>query len=228
MASTFVFVHGGFGSPAELAPAVPFLEAHGHHVINVDLPCERAQSTLDDYADAVVQAMAGTAGPHVIVGHSVGGATIALAASRVRADRLVFVAALVPEPGKSIYETIGPATRAAMEHVTIDHGDGTRSFDFDLLSALAPPEEREAYLNFLRATQRRQGWLAITQPWPGTGIPDIPRNYILCTEDTIIPPAQQRIFAAALGVTPIEIDSVHSVFSAKPRELADILASLAA
>jgi hypothetical protein len=50
------------------------------------------------------------------------------------------------------------------------------------LSALAPPEERDAYLNFLRATQRRQGWLAITQPWPGTGIPDVSRNYILCTE----------------------------------------------
>lgn len=226
MPATFIFVHGGFGSPGELAPAIPFLEARGHRVINVDLPCERAQSTLDDYAQAVLQAMAGTTGPRIIVGHSVGGATIPLAAARVPVDRLVFVAALVPEPGKSIYETIGPATRAAMEHVTIDHGDGTRSFDFDALSTLAPPEEREAYLNFLRATQRRQGWLAITQPWPGASIPDVPRNYILCTEDAVIPPERQRVFAAALGVAPIEIASVHSVFSAKPQELASILASL--
>lgn len=44
----------------------------------------------------------------------------------------------------------------------------------------------------------------------------------------MIPPEQQRIFAAALGVTPIEIASVHSVFNAKPQELASILASLAA
>ena len=209
-------------------PGYSFSRSRGHRVVNVDLPCERAQSTLDDYANAVAQAVTGTTGPRIIVGHSVGGATIPLAAARLSADRLVFVAAIVPEPGKSIYETIGPATRAAMEHVTIDHGDGTRSFDFDALSTLAPPEERDAYLNFLRATQRRQGWLAITQPWPGAGIPDVPRNYILCTEDAVIPPGQQRIFAAALGVTPIEIDSVHSVFSAKPRELASILASLAA
>jgi predicted alpha/beta hydrolase family esterase len=75
--------------------------------------------------------MAGSAGPHILVGHSVGSATIPLAAARAQVDRLVFVAAIVPAPGKSIYETIGPATRAAMEHVTIDNGDGTRSFDFD-------------------------------------------------------------------------------------------------
>lgn len=114
MSATFVFVDGGFGSPDELAPAIPFLEAHGHRVINVDLPCERPQSTLDDYANAVAQAMAGSAGPHILVGHSVGDAT--------------------------------------MEHVTIDNGDSTRSFDFDALSALAPPEKRDAYLNFLRGT----------------------------------------------------------------------------
>lgn len=40
MADTFIFVHGAFGSPAELAPTVPLLEAKGHRVINVDLPCE--------------------------------------------------------------------------------------------------------------------------------------------------------------------------------------------
>ncbi len=190
MASTFVLVHGGFGSPAELAPAIPFLEAHGHRVINVDLPSVRAQSTLVDYANPVVQAMAGAPKPLIIVGHSVGGATIALAAARVQVDRLVFVAALVPEPGKSIHKTIGQATIAALEQVTIDHGDGTRSFDFDALATLAPPEERDAYMSFLRATQRRQGWLAITQPWPGAGIPDVPRSYILCTEDQVIPPGQ--------------------------------------
>lgn len=226
MAATYVFVHGGFGSPAELAPTVPYLESRGHRVVNVDLPCEDPDATLEDYASAVCQALAGTSGPRILVAHSVAGATIPLVAARVAVDHLVFAAAVVPVPGQSIHDAVGPDTRAAIMAVSLDNGDGTRSFDFDLLAALAPPEEREGYLAFLRATQRKQGWRAVLQPWPGTGIPDLPRSYVLCTEDKIIPPERQREFAAMLGVTPIEICSEHSLFSQKPQEFAAILASL--
>jgi pimeloyl-ACP methyl ester carboxylesterase len=227
MTTTFIFVHGGFGSPAELAPAVPYLEARGHSVVNVDLPSERPNATLDDYANAVVQAMAGTSGPRILVAHSAGGATIPLVAAQTSVDRLIFAAAIVPRPGQSIFEAIGPDTQATIMSVSIDNGDGTRSFDFELLASLVPAEQRETYLAFLRATQRKQGVQAIYQPWPGTGIPDISRSYILCTEDQIIHPERQRAFAASLGVIPIEIASEHSVFAAKPRELASILHSLA-
>ena len=226
MPTTFVFVHGAFGSPAELAPAAPYLESKGHRVVNVDLPSERPDSTLDDYASTVVREMEGVTGPRILVAHSAGGATIPLVAARIAVDRLVFAAAVVPVPGQSIYEAVGPATQAAIMSVSMDNGDGTRSIDFDLLASLAPAEQREAYLAFLRATQRKQGMRAVNQPWPGTGIPDVPRSYILCTEDQIIPPELQRAFAVSLGVTPIEIASEHSVFAMKPQELADILDSL--
>ncbi|MCU9847086.1 alpha/beta hydrolase [Defluviimonas sp. WL0024] len=227
MPTSFVLVHGGFGSPAELAPVVPYLEARGHRVVNVDLPCERAEATLEDYAATVARAMEGTGLPRVLVAHSAGGATTPLAASLLPVDQLIFVAAIVPEPGQSISEALGPDVAATILAVTIDNGDGTRSFNLDLLASLVPPEERAAYLEFLSNTQRRQGWLAINQPWPGGAIPTVPRNYILCTEDQIIPPDMQRAFAARLGVRPIEIASVHAAFTFKPRELADLLVSLA-
>lgn len=228
MAVTFIFVHGGFGSPAELAPTVPYLEARGHRVINVDLPSESPDATLGDYANAVIRAMAGTSGRRILVAHSAGGATIPLVAAQTPVERMVFAAGILPEPGESIYEAIGPATQEAIMAVSVDNGDGTRSFDFDLLASLAPPDQREAYLAFLQATQRKQGMTAIHQPWPVTGTPDIPRSYILCTEDTLIHPERQRAFAAALGVTPTEIASDHSVFSLQPEELARILHSLSA
>lgn len=227
MAVTFIFVHGGFGSPAELAPTVPHLEARGHSVINVDLPIENPNATLDDYCDAVIRAVAGTTGRRILVAHSAGGATIPLVASRLPIDRMVFVAAILPEPGKSIYDALAPSTKEAIMAVSVDNGDGTRSFNFDLLATLVPPEQREAYVAFLQATQRKQGMAAIYQPWPSVGMPDIPRSYILCTKDQIIPPERQREFAAALGVTPIEIASEHSVFAMKPEALATILASFA-
>ncbi len=227
MPTTFVFVHGAFGSPAELAPTAPYLESRGHRVVNVDLPSERPDATLDDYAHAVGRALERTSGSRILVAHSAGGATIPLVASRIAVDRLVFAAAVVPVPGQSIAEAVGPDTLAAIMSVSIDNGDGTRSFDFDLLSELAPPDQREAYLAFLRATQRKQGMRAVNEPWPGAGIPEIGRSYVLCTQDQIIPPERQRAFAALLGVTPIEITSEHSVFAMKPQELATILDSLA-
>lgn len=227
MQTTFVLVHGGFGSPAELAPVVPHLQALGHRVVNVDLPCERADATLEDYASAVVRALEGVDSPRVLVAHSAGGATIPLAAARVPVDGMVFVAAVVPEPGQSIGDSLGPDVRAMIESVTIDNGDGTRAFDLDLLASLVPPEDRDAYLAFLKATQRRQGWMAMNQPWPGAAIPEVPHAYVLCTEDQIIPPARQRAYANRLGVCPIEIASAHAAFSILPRELAGILASFA-
>ena len=222
--ATFVLVHGAFGSPAELEPVIPVLEALGHRAIAVDLPCTDAAATLDDYARTVVEAMAGIEGPVVVVGHSAGGATISLVPSRTRVDRLVYVTAFVPEPGRSIIDLAGTEVRETILSVSHDDGNGCRSFDLELLATLAPPGEREAYLAFLRATQRPQGWAALEQPWPGRSLPDVPCTYVLCTEDTILPPAKQREMAARLGVEPIEIASKHAVFTLRPRDLAAVLA----
>jgi pimeloyl-ACP methyl ester carboxylesterase len=222
--TTFILVHGAFGSAAELAPVIPELEALGHCAIAVDLPCTDPVATLDDYARTVVEAMAGIAGPVVVVGHSAGGATISLVPARTRVDRLVYVTAVVPEPGRSIVDIAGADVRETILSVSHDDGNGCRSFDFELLASLAPPEERDAYLSFLRATQRPQSWAALEQPWPGRSLPDVPRTYVLCTEDQIIPPARQREMAARLGVEPMEISSEHAVFAIRPRELAAVLA----
>ena len=157
--------------------------------------------------------------------HSAGGATISLVPGRTRVDRLVYVTAVVPEPGRSIADAAGADVRATMLSVSHDDGNGCRSFDLEILASLAPAEEREATLAFLRATQRPQGWAAVEQAWPGRSLPDAPCTYVLCTEDRVIPPAKQREMAARLGVTPIEIASDHAVFAFQPRVLAPVLAA---
>lgn len=225
--TTFVLVHGAFGSAAELAPVIPELEALGHRAIAVDLPCTDPAATLDDYVRTVVEAMAGVAGRIVLVGHSAGGGTVSLVPARTRVDHVVYVTAVVPEPGRSIADSAGAEVRETILSVSRDDGNGCRSFDMEILASLVPPEERDAYLAFLEATQRPQGWAVLEQPWPGRSLPDLPRSYVLCTEDQIIPPARQREMAARLGVEPIEIASEHAVFAARPRELASALATMA-
>jgi pimeloyl-ACP methyl ester carboxylesterase len=221
--TTFVLVHGAFGSPAELTPVIPELEALGHRAVAVDLPGSDPAAGLEDYARTVVDVLAGIEGPVVVVGHSAGGATISLVPELARVERLVYVTAFVPEPGRSIVELAGAEARELILAVSRDDGDGCRSFDLELLASVAPPDERDAYRTFLEATQRPQGWAAMEQPWPGRALPDVPRSYVLCTQDGILPPAVQREMAARLGVEPVELASDHAVFTLRPHELATLL-----
>ncbi len=222
--TTFVLVHGGFGSPAELAPVIPELEALGHTAFAVDLPCTDPAATLEDYAQAVVDAMIGLDPPIVVVGHSAGGATISLVPNLTRVDGLVYVTAFVPEPGRSIWDIGGPEVRETILAISRDDGNGCRSFDLELLASTVPPEERDPYLANLSATQRPQGWAAMEQPWPGRSFPDVPCTYVLCTEDNVLPPATQREMATRLGVVPVEIASDHGVFAIRPHDLAALIA----
>ena len=221
--TTFVLVHGGFGSPAELAPVIPELEALGHRAIAVDLPCTDPAATLEDYAQAVVDAMSGLDPPIVVVGHSAGGATISLVPDLTRVDGLAYVTAFVPEPGRSIWDVAGADVRQTILAISHDDGNGCRSFDLELLASTVPPAERDQYLAFLSATQRPQGWAAMEQPWPGRSLPAVPCTYVLCSEDNVLPPATQREMAARLGVDPVEIASDHAVFAIRPHDLAALL-----
>jgi pimeloyl-ACP methyl ester carboxylesterase len=221
--TTFVLVHGAFGSPAELAPLIPELEALGHRAILVDLPCPDPTAMLEDYARTVVETMAGIERPVVVVGHSAGGATISLVPEQAHVDRLVYVTAVVPEPGRSILELAGAEALDGIMALSHDDGNGCRSFDHELRASTAPPQEREAYRAFLDATQRPQGWAAMEQPWPGESLPDVACTFVLCTEDTVLPPAAQREMAARLGVEPVELAVEHQAFSLQPRELALVL-----
>lgn len=224
--ATFILVHGAFGTPRELEPVAPHLEALGHSVLAVDLPCETPTATLMDYARAAAAVVERVEGRRVVVGHSAGGATISLVPGLARVDQLVYVTAVVPEPGRSVLELAGPNTRATLADITIDHGDGRCSFNIEKLVEMAPESEREAIREYLVTTQRSQGWAAMEEPWPGERLPGVPAAYVLCTEDQLLSPEVQAGFAARLGVTPYEIASDHEVFGLKPAELAAILGAL--
>ena len=55
--STFVVVPGAWDTPATMEPLLEPLGSAGHAVTVVDLPCERADATLQDYADAMRAAL---------------------------------------------------------------------------------------------------------------------------------------------------------------------------
>ena len=231
--STFVIVHGAWGSPAEMEPVVEPLESAGHAVITVDLPCVDAGATLEQYAVALRTDLPDDPADVVLVGHSFGGFTVSTIAAENVGISVVYVAAWVPQPGASVIDLFlgsdpfadgdEDAGIAAFGGLIASAGAGLCALDIDQLVATVDPSEQDATRSYLEQTQRPQGIAALRQKWNG----DLPTSgrltYVVTTADTLVPPEAQRAMAASVGADVVEIDTGHSPFGEQPARLAELL-----
>jgi pimeloyl-ACP methyl ester carboxylesterase len=199
-------------------------------VIVVDLPISDPTAGLRDYADAVVESMASDH-PAVVVGHSMGGLVIPLVAGRRPVQRLVFLAAFVPEPGRSANEQRRAEPIDGYVPTTsewTDLGDG--------VWAVGPNTATELFFHDLSpeaaaraiARLRPQAYGVFDEPSPLADWPDVRASYVVCRLDRAVSPDWGRDVARRrLATTAIELEGGHSPFIGRPSALATILAELA-
>jgi pimeloyl-ACP methyl ester carboxylesterase len=235
--SMFVIVPGAWDTPATLEPLLEPLESAGHAVIVVDLPCDDAEATLEQYAVAVRAALPEDLADAVLVGYSFGGFTAARIAVEHPELPVVYVAAWIPRPGASVLDLfIGSdpfaggdeaAGIAVFGGLVVSAGPGRCALNIDQYVAAAEPAERDAVRSYLERTQRPQGIAALRQQWHG----DLPTSarctYILTTADTLVPPDLQRTMAASVDAEIIEIATGHGPFREQPQRLAELLVAAA-
>src|SRR6201993_5352408 len=99
-----VLVHGAFADGTSWGKIIPILESRGFHVTAVQNPL----TSLADDANATRRIIAQQDGPVILVGHSWGGAVITEAGDDPKVAGLVYVAAYVPDIGKSANDTSAP------------------------------------------------------------------------------------------------------------------------
>src|SRR5215475_7232115 len=99
-----VLVHGAFADGTSWAKVIPILEARGFHVVAVQNPL----TSLSDDVNATRRIIAMQDGPVILVGHSWGGAVISEAGDDPKVAGLVYVAAYVPDVGRSANATSKP------------------------------------------------------------------------------------------------------------------------
>lgn len=236
--SLFVIVHGAWGSPAEMEPVRSSLVAAGHEMTAVDLPCTSPDATLADYVDVVDAAIPSDRSDVVLVGHSFGGFTVSSAAANRPDVPLVYVAAVIPQPGTSLVDLfIGHdpfAEEADLDTALAGFGGmvtaaepGCCALDIEALVSDVDPAEQDATRDYLHATQRSQGIAAMRELWRGTLPADRSITYVLTTADTLISTDDQRTMAGTVNATIVEIASDHSVFGEQPERLGEILAACA-
>jgi pimeloyl-ACP methyl ester carboxylesterase len=228
--ATFGLVHGAWHGAWCWERLVPALEAHGHRAVAVDLPAEDPEAGLTTYAALTVAAL-GDADDVVLVGHSLGGATIPLVAGRRAVRHLVFLCAVIPEPGAS-------ATDRNRDEDVLEPGfAGTTAVREDGASFWPDPDDAirclyhdcaAADAAWAVARLRAQSPAPRLEPWPDDAIPDVERTSVLCRDERSIRPEwSRRVAREELGVEPVELDGGHSPFLSRPAELAEVLCRVA-
>ena len=174
--STFVIVPGAWDTPATMEPLIEPLGSAGHKVTVVDLPCEDADATLKQYADAVRAVFPDDLSDVVLVGYSFGGFT----ASRIAVDHpdmpVIYLAAWIPRDGASVldifaggdpFEAGEEAGMAAFGGMILSAGPGLCALNIDQYVDAADPVDRDAVRAYLERTQRPQGITALREKWGG-------------------------------------------------------------
>lgn len=231
--NTFVVVPGAWDTPRVIEPLLAPLEAAGHTVIVVDLPCENADATLDQYADAVRTVLPDDSSDVVLVGYSFGGFT----ATRVAIEHpdlpVVYVAAWIPKPGASVIDLFAggdpfeggdeEAGLAAFGGLIVSAGPGLCALNAESYVARMEPSVQDAARRELERTVRPQGIAVLREKWRGDLTITGRSGYILTTADTLVPPGSQRAMAASIGARVFEIHTDHNPFREQPDRLAELL-----
>jgi pimeloyl-ACP methyl ester carboxylesterase len=198
----------------------PELEVRGHHAVAVELPSDDVSKGLDDYARSVVDAL-GDAQEVVLVGHSLGGLTVPLVPALRPVARIVLVAALVPRPGQSLIDQLRGEDRGILMRGgrATDADKRTEWTDapiaIDALYHDADPLGAAAAF----ARLRPQAAKPQVEPTPLHAWPDVPTEYIVCTQDRMVDPDYQRRQPFPQRM----LSSGHSPMLSHPSELTRLL-----
>ncbi|HEY1280823.1 MAG TPA: alpha/beta hydrolase [Acidimicrobiales bacterium] len=224
----FGLVHGGCHGAWCWDLLVPELRSRGHDAIAVDLPAEDASAGAREYA-AVVAAGLDGADAVVLVGHSIGGLTIPLVPALRPVARLVYLCAVIPEPGRSLADQFQTdPDLSPIRHAGVSHDSGRIVFSRRAAIDLFYHDCDPAVAAWAASRVRPQAATPTTETTPLEARPDVPSSYILCTGDRAVNPTRSRALARdRLGVSAIELPGGHSPFLSRPAVLAHVLAGLA-
>ena len=125
MSTTLLFVHSPVVGPSTWVDTAETLRENGFHCLVPDLTAVATTGPryYPKYARAAAAAVDDGPDPVVVVGHSAAGALLPAIAEAVggRTSGAVFVDAMLPQPGRSWFDTAPPAQAAQLRGLA-DHG----------------------------------------------------------------------------------------------------------
>jgi pimeloyl-ACP methyl ester carboxylesterase len=218
-----VLVHGAFADGTSWAKVIPILEARGFHVVAVQNPL----TSLSDDVNATRRIVALQDGPVILVGHSWGGAVISEAGDDPKVAGLVYVAAYVPDVGKSANETSNPfGPTPGQKAIQVDPQHFARLSEDGVLHSFAeglPMAERRLVL----AVQGQIYGPMFDEKLTHAAWKSKPSWHVIATKDHTLSPAMEEAEAKKAGGGAISIPSCHVVMLQEPQKVADVITDAA-
>ena len=234
--ANFLLIHGSCHGAWCWRDVIPALVNLGHSATAIDLPSHGADSTpikdvtLDLYARAILGEINR---PTIVVGHSAGGYAIAKAADidPRNITQLVYLCAYVPSQNRTMIEMRHAAPYQNLGPDDVIRSPDRLSYHFNparIGTLLYPDCPTEA----IEYAQENLGEQPIapqeTRPNLGPHFAQVPRHYIRCANDGVIPPEFQTTMTADWPATDVETMATgHSPFFAAPDDLANHLSRIA-
>jgi pimeloyl-ACP methyl ester carboxylesterase len=209
--STYVLIPGAGSDSWFWHRVTPLLEARGHVVVAVDLPCDDPAAGLAEYKRAALEQI-GDRTDLVVVAQSLGGFTAALVCAERPTELLILVNAMIPRPGeRDWFRSVGcPKSAEPFDPVAV--------FLHDVPDAVIA----ESALHV-----RDQADAPLSEPWPLDRWPDVPTRFVLSRGDRLFPADWMRgVVRERLGIEPVEIDGGHCPALSRPEELVAVFERL--
>jgi pimeloyl-ACP methyl ester carboxylesterase len=216
----FVLIPGAGGAAWNWHLVVSLLEEAGHEAIAVDFPADDEEVGFGEYAD-LTAAACGSHRDLVLVAHSLGGFTAALAAERVDVRQLVMLNAMIPLPGETATEW-GEAVSSTESRLAAATAGGY-STDFDLETYFFHDMSPELVTAAIKSDQRDEAARSFTEPCDFTAWPASVR-VIAGADDRLFPvELQRRVARERLGVELETIPGGHMAALSNPAGVAHAL-----
>lgn len=235
---SFILIHGSWHSAWNWHKVVPLLEKAGHKAIAIDLPgmgrdkTPIGEVTLQTGVAKICKVLDSIDGKAILVGHSKNGIMISQAAEYrpEKIEKLVYLAAYLIPNGKTQREYSLQDTEGVLKPY-VDFHEATQSSTLrpeiykeglyhdcedditELAKVLLSHEPFVSGITPLQLTEERFG--------------SIPRYYIECTEDRAVTPfIQRKMYTETPCEKVYSMNTSHSPFFSKPKELVDILCEI--
>ena len=218
-----LLVHGAFADGTSWGKVIPILEARGFHVVAVQNPL----TSLADDAEATRRLIALQDGPVILVGHSWGGAVITEVGDDSKVVGLVYVAAWMPEIGKSANQTSEPfGPTPVLKEIKIDAQHFASLSEDGVINDFAnglPMAERRLVL----AVQGQTYGPMFDEKLSHAAWKSKPSWHVISLNDRTLSPAMEEDDAKRAGGVAVKLATCHVAMLQEPEKVADVITDAA-
>lgn len=232
---TYILIHGAWHARWCWKYVTPLLKSHGCNVIDPDLPGHGDDTTLlkdislDAYVKYVIDLVKAQNNPVVLVGHSMAGVIISQVAEYIpqHIDRLIYVAAFVPENGFSLMQEArkssspGVSTETSIDEndntICVNKSDRVRDLFFNCCT------ENDA--NFAMTSLQMEPFKPFVDPIQISNekFGSVKKTYIECLNDKAVLAEDQKRMYSKIACDVISIPADHSPFFSATEDLVNII-----